>query len=675
MPDYYQVPALILTALFLPAFGYLYLRFRDTRTLLWFLGFLFAIFRMLLLYRLGSWDFANGHHPWLAATGQTSIQLGSALFLASLSPLGFRIGRLKILYVIPFTIPMVAYSFLYHGVLRGVSPSSGVWFYVFPALGAMPLAVALLWASARGSMPRWLGIAGCVVGGELAFRIYFLRGALQPLTFVECSNHFMTAALLVFVFRRFSPGVVLSVLGFAAWSTSIFLIFDFVSRHLAFDITLTRCIIMGKVVAAVGMILLALEDQLDANKAAQDRERRARQELEAYANLILSRRRVEDFDRQGLDICQTVVTHSRFSQAALLLMRGLGHYRLAGSAGFDDATVAALDSLAARIPVTGFLAAGSAPLAVEHSHALELSLEPWLLPGDDLKRLRFTSALAVPMPGRSATEGALLLAGMRLPGEPLRADDLLPVEMLTARLQAVRSHTAMLEKLIDSEKFAGLGQLAGTVTQQLNNPLTVILGYASLFDEAPLPDPRDRKGIGAILNEARRMKSTLESLSRISRSQNGLFTSVSVSELVADMDTLFSPELLRRAIEFRIHIATDLPKVIGDAQQLRQALLHCMQFCLEALESLGTTPDVEKTIRLEATFERSHVQILVAHSGPAFLHPERAFDPFFPKQMMGETAGLGLSLCATILRDHHGRISAVNLEPRGAAIVLELQAE
>jgi K+-sensing histidine kinase KdpD len=42
---------------------------------------------------------------------------------------------------------------------------------------------------------------------------------------------------------------------------------------------------------------------------------------------------------------------------------------------------------------------------------------------------------------------------------------------------------------------------------------------------------------------------------------------------------------------------------------------------------------------------------------------------------MGETSGLGLSLCATILRDHHGRISAVNLEPRGAAIVLELQAE
>jgi K+-sensing histidine kinase KdpD len=69
------------------------------------------------------------------------------------------------------------------------------------------------------------------------------------------------------------------------------------------------------------------------------------------------------------------------------------------------------------------------------------------------------------------------------------------------------------------------------------------------------------------------------------------------------------------------------------------------------------------------------VQILIAHSGRAFEHPDRAFDPFVPPQAAGdETAGLGLSLCATILRDNSGHASAVNLEPRGAAIVLELQA-
>jgi signal transduction histidine kinase len=438
---------------------------------------------------------------------------------------------------------------------------------------------------------------------------------------------------------------------------------------------------MGKVVAAVGMILLALEDELAINQTARQRERRARRELEAYADLIIPRRRVENFDRQGAEICQTVVTHSRFAQA-LLLLQSSGRYCLAGAAGLDAAIVTALDRLAARIPVAGFLMPGSAPPAVEHSHTLNLDLTPWLCPGDDLKRLRFTSALAVPMTGRSATEGALLLAGLRNPQgnltDPLRADDLLPVEMLIARLQAARSQTIMLEKLIDSEKFAGLGQLAGNVTQQLNNPLTVIMGYASLLEDSSSLDPQERKGVESILIESRRMKSTLESLSRVSRPQNDQLAAVSVAQLLADMEELHRPEFLHRSIEFQLSIAPALPRVLCHAQQLRHAVLHCLQFAIEAVDgqSPGLAPDAAeaKTIRLEATTEGNLVQILVAHSGPGFLHPDRAFDPFVPAQAAGETAGLGLSLCASILRDHNGRASAVNLEPRGAAIILELQA-
>jgi C4-dicarboxylate-specific signal transduction histidine kinase len=258
---------------------------------------------------------------------------------------------------------------------------------------------------------------------------------------------------------------------------------------------------------------------------------------------------------------------------------------------------------------------------------------------------------------------------------PLRPDDLLPIEMLAARLQAVRSQTMMLEKLIDSEKFAGLGQLAGNVTQQLNNPLTVILGYASLLEEAKGLSPQDRRSLEAILSEARRMRSTLESLSRISRSQSSQFDAVSVEELLADMEQLHRTEFLHRSIDFRVSIAPGLPRVLCQPQQLRQAVLHCLQFAMEAVENQGADSIPEdRTVRLEATAEGDRVQILVAHSGPGFLHPDRAFDPFVPTQAAGETAGLGLSLCATILRDHNGRASAVNLEPRGAAILLELRA-
>jgi len=277
-----------------------------------------------------------------------------------------------------------------------------------------------------------------------------------------------------------------------------------------------------------------------------------------------------------------------------------------------------------------------------------------------------------------------LLAGMRptwgdsraLPQDPLRADDLLPIEMLTARLQATRSQTMLFEKLIDSEKFAGLGQLAANVTHHLNNPLTVILGYASLMEETVPRDARERKGVQSILTEARRMRSTLESLLRVSRTQSDQLAAVSVAELLADMEQLHRSDFLERSIEFRLSISPALPRVLCIAQQLRQAVLHCLQYSISAVESqrLASAQEEPKTIRLEATCEGGLVQILVAHSGPGFLNPERAFDPFVHAQAAWETSGLGLSLCATILRDHNGRVSAVNLEPRGAAIILELRA-
>lgn len=676
MPDNYKIPAFALTVLLLPAFGYLYLRFRSNRTLLWFLGFFCAIVQMAFLYPIAGTNYQDGAHPWFQAAGQVALQIGSALFLASLSPLRFRVGRFEILYVIPYTIPVVVYAILFFGVYHGVTPS-GPMFLVFPGLGLISLVAGLFWGIAKGSMPIWVAECTCVGLGCFGLLICFTSGAAWPLTLVECSNHFMTALLLIFVFRRFTPGLILSFLGFLAWSLWILTIFAAISKYPTLELELVRVIVMGKVVAALGMILLVLEDQLAVNKLCRDSERRTRRELEAYSNPMLVRRRMEDFDRHGNEVCELIVENSRFAQAALLL-ESSGRFHLAGAAGMDTALVTALDSMAARIPVAGFLAAGSASPAVERSQTVDLDLEPWLHPGDDLKRLCFSRALAVPIVGRSANEGALLLAAMRDPETPLRADELLPLEMLAGRLQAVRNQTRMLEKLIDSEKFAGLGQLASNVTQQLNNPLTVILGYASLLEETTTVAPQERKAVEAILTEARRMRATLESLARISRRQNDQLVTISVSELLADMEQLHRSEFLTRSIDFRMNIAPGLPSVRCNAQLLRQAVLHCLQFAIEAADSpssvLASSATDAKTVRLEATSEGNVVKILVAHSGPGFLYPERAFDPFVPAQAGGEMAGMGLGLCASILRDHEGRASAINLEPTGAAIILELQA-
>jgi signal transduction histidine kinase len=653
------MPALIMTALLLPAFGHLYWRTRDTRNLLWFLAFCFVLLRMFLLYPVSAWEMWDSRQPWIAACAQACAMLASGLFLGSLSPLSFRVGRFRILYAVPFIAPLIVYALLGYGVYHHATPQ-GAAFWIFPALAMISIVVGLFWGNAKGSLPPVIGVGMCALFGGFAVWLYFKQGVYWPLVLAESGNHIMTALLVVSVFRRLSPGVAISVLGFVVWS------FPFLP---AVSPWLMRAIVMAKVAAALGLILLALETELATNEAAGARERRARREMEAYSGLALSSQRVDDFDRQASQICAAIVENSRFSQSALLLLHPAGMYRIMGSAGMDSATERALGSLALRIPVADFLTLAK---PVANGLTVHLDLSPWLTPGDDLTRLNFTSSLAAPMLGRTATEGALLLAGMRKPEEPLRPDDLVPIEILAARLQSVRSQTRMLEKLIDSERFAGLGQLAGNVTTQLNSPLTVILGYASLLEDSPRLETQEHKAVGSILGAARTMRSTLESLHRVARGPSAQLAKVSVSEMLADMERLHRSEFLQRSIEFRLRVEPELPQVRAHPQQLRQAVLHCLQFAIDAVEHVEEASD--RTVSLEAKTENNHVEIMIAHSGPAFEHPERAFDPFVPPQSgSGEAAGLGLSLCAMILQDNSGRASAVNLVPRGAAILLELQ--
>ena len=121
----------------------------------------------------------------------------------------------------------------------------------------------------------------------------------------------------------------------------------------------------------------------------------------------------------------------------------------------------------------------------------------------------------------------------------------------------------LFEKLIDSEKFAGLGQLAANVTHQLEQSAD---GDSWLCFAAGRNCGSGRPGTqgsaSPFLTEARRMRSTLESLTRISRTQSDQLAAVSVAEMLADMEQLHRSDFLERSIEFRLSVPPSLPRVL-----------------------------------------------------------------------------------------------------------------
>ncbi len=676
MLDDYQIPAIALIAALMLAFADLHGRFKSVRTLLWFLALGCVEAHAVLLWFVSQTAqvAASGSTPTLVTmriVAQSALMLSSTLFLASLSPLSFRVGKIRILYAVPYLAPLILYTILFDAVSQ--NPTGHLlWLYI--GLGYTAAAAAFVWSMQKGAIPRWLAMSVVAVGVLVCTPFVINGNVYGPLLVVESGNMVMSAMLVAFTYRRVSPGVILTTAGFLAWALPPFFLMRPSAAAIFSPVTLivlSRTLTLGKVVVAVGLILLVLEDEVQANLTARARDRRVRSELEAYARQSLMARSLEDFDRDCSQLCAMIVEQSQFGGASIVVRNPSGSFTVVGYAGIDGATAGALDTVVERLPADCF-DAGKRTL-VRGSTALDLDLTPWLVPGDDLERVHMQRLGAIPMLGPANTaEGALLLSDPRLAIDSMKADDLLPLEILAGRLQAARAQAMLLGKLIESERFAGVGQLATNVAQQLNNPLTVILGYSALLEDS-VAAGTDRRGAEAISDEARRMKSILERLSRFSKLTAERYSSFSVPDLISDIEQLLRTDLLRNSIEFRTVIAPNLPPVFGNTHQVRQALLHAIQFAIESVMRVG--PNAEKSIRIETmapTADNPGVRILIVHSGQPFANPERAFESLSSSFSGSESVGMGLSLSAAIVREHRGHIQAVNYAPTGAGVLLDL---
>ncbi len=328
--------------------------------------------------------------------------------------------------------------------------------------------------------------------------------------------------------------------------------------------------------------------------------------------------------------------------------------------------VAAIDALGRRVtPEQADRFRRSENSAVEFGNTLQFDLRPLFVPGDPLEHLQYFKTHAILLEtrtGTATTNGCLFLSGLKQPEQPLQADDLLPLELLVARLTAMREHTGLMQRVARSEKLAGLGQLAAGVAHELNNPLTVVLGYSQILEET-LEDHPAHENISLIRAEAQRMRQIIESMLRFWRPSPVEHIAVSITEILRDICQLRRAEFIRRQIELQLHLADNLPDIDGNRNQLQQMFLQLVNNSLEALVEDGKG---QKTVRVDASQDQGGIRVLISDNGPGFADPNRAFDPFFASKSPRAGSGKGLSVCYAIVRDHGGEITAHNLQPHGA---------
>lgn len=665
-------PTLVLLTALMAVFGALCLKGRRSqagqrsegetptvrrRKLLWLAGWGICVLRLLIQVS------GHGEAGGGLAAAQACMEMAPLMFLASLAP-QYLSHKPKFLFVVAFGVPLIVFT-----VLTSLEPHPGMLGLILLALCMlMALVVSILWSLRRSLVPVWLSLlivgpvgAGCVI-------LLVQQQYHRILMLAHSGILLMTAYLFASAFRRLTAGVVFTTGGLAVWALPAIILT--INGEPSTSPALWHLLNLVRVFTAMGMVVLVLEDEVAFNLAGRQRDRRARMELEKYTELHLAPLPSDENKREIEKVCSTIADISRFRQAAFFFRSADGSFRLTAQFGMDGALEGALDALARRTneAKTREAVAGKY-FSREIGNLMVADLTLLMEPGDELKQMNFRKAWVIALRTRDGQlQGVLLLAGLRNPEEPLLTEDVLPLELLVGRMAAALEHQTLLRRLMQSERLAGLGQLAGGVAHELNNPLTVVTGYAELLADSD--SLASREAAGVILNEARRMKQIIESLMRFHRAEPEPRAAVSIALLLQDIEKLVRPELESAQITMQLRLPEDLPRVRIDGEQMRQVFLQLTKNAIDSLEEMPE--DTDRRLLVEAAACASGIQVIFSDNGPGFADTARAFDPFYTTRHPGEGIGLGLSVCYSIVREHGGEISAVNLDPHGAAVVIEL---
>jgi two-component system sensor histidine kinase DctS len=132
-------------------------------------------------------------------------------------------------------------------------------------------------------------------------------------------------------------------------------------------------------------------------------------------------------------------------------------------------------------------------------------------------------------------------------------------------------------------------------------------------------------------------------------------STLNIRSLIDDALMLIGAEAAEKPIRIEVDVAPDLPAVHADRVQLQQVVLNLVQNSIDSV--VGSDLDGGR-IRIAAALQQDppRVEISVTDNGPGIAPAlsDRLFEPLTTSKREG--LGLGLSICATIVQSHHGRL-------------------
>jgi two-component system NtrC family sensor kinase len=222
-------------------------------------------------------------------------------------------------------------------------------------------------------------------------------------------------------------------------------------------------------------------------------------------------------------------------------------------------------------------------------------------------------------------------------------------------------------QLAQSDKLASVGRLAAGVAHEINNPLTGVLSYASLLRKRMGEDAEACEDLDVIVRETVRCRGIIRGLLDFARPTAPARKPMDLNEVVRRSVSVVMTQLTLNHVDLSLDLATDLPTVQADGNQIQQVVVNLI---LNAADAIG-----EGGGRIKATTRAgaSTIEFLLEDSGRG-IAPEdlpRIFEPFFTTKGNHGT-GLGLAVSWGIVEAHGGTLEVQSEPGHGTCFTLRL---